>query len=142
VAIVRPANAREVAACLRAARDEGVAIVAVGSGSRQHFGNPLDAPDCVELELARLTAHVDVDGDEGIATLDAGVKLGELTRRASGCAKTSVLDDLPAGRDAGRALAADPFGPDWTLGRRLKNEVLGVEIALTNGEVVTAGGRV
>ncbi len=141
-AIVRPADAREVAACLRAASAAGVAIVAVGSGSRQHLGNPLDATDCVELALARLVAHIDVDGDEGIATLDAGVRLGELSRGASACAKTSVLADLPADGTLGGALAADPFGPDWTLGRRLRNEVLGVEIALANGELVTAGGRV
>lgn len=141
-AVVRPANAGEVAACLRAASDVGVAIVAVGSGSRQHFGNALDAPECVELALARLADHLDVDGDEGIATLDAGVRLGELSRRAAACAKTSVLEDLPQNGTLGGALAADPFGPDWTLGRRLRNEVLGVEIALANGDLVKAGGQV
>lgn len=141
-AIVRPGSALEVAACLRAASDAGSPIVAYGSGSRQHFGNLLDAPECVQLELGRLAQHVEVDGDEGIATLDAGVRVGELTRLASACGKTSVLGDLPAGGTFGGALAADPFGPDWTLDRRLRNEVLGVEIALTNGELAHAGGRV
>jgi FAD/FMN-containing dehydrogenase len=70
------------------------------------------------------------------------VRLGELSRRATACAKTSVLEDLPPDGTLGGALAADPFGPDWTLDRRLRNEVLGVEIALANGELVVAGGRV
>jgi glycolate oxidase FAD binding subunit len=142
IAIVRPANALEVAACLRSASEAGTAIVAYGSGRRQHFGNPLDADECVQLELGRLSRHVEVDGDEGIATLDAGVRVGELTRLAEACGKTSVLGDLPADGTVGGALAADPFGPDWTLDRRLRNEVLGVEIALTNGELAHAGGRV
>jgi glycolate oxidase FAD binding subunit len=141
-AIVRPANALEVAACLRSASDAGTPIVAYGSGSRQHFGNPLDATECVQLELGRLAQKIEVDGDEGIATLDAGVRIGELTRLASACGKTSVVGDLPADGTFGGALAADPFGPDWTLDRRLRNEVLGVEIALANGELARAGGRV
>jgi len=142
LAIVRPANAQEVAACLRAASDAGTALVAFGSGSRQHFGNPLDAPACIRLELGRIAEQIEVDGDEGIATLDAGARLGELARRAAACGKTTVLGDLPPDGTLGGALSADPFGPDWTLDRRLRNEVLGVEIALANGELTTAGGRV
>jgi glycolate oxidase FAD binding subunit len=141
-AIVRPANAHELAACLRAASSAGSAIVACGGGTRQHFGNPLDARECVRLELGRICSHVDVDPDEGIATLDAGVRIGELARRAQACAKTSALLSLPHDGTIGGALASDPFVPDWTLDRRLPNEVLGVDVALANGELTSAGGRV
>jgi len=141
-AIVRPANARELAACLRAASEAKLAVVACGGGTRQHFGNPLDTEVCVRVELARIAAHVDVDPDEGIATLDAGVRIGELDARLEACGKTSLLASLPAEGTIGGALAADPFGPDWTLDRRLPNELLGIEVALANGELAAAGGRV
>jgi len=140
--VVRPGNAREVAACLRAASEAGLAIVVCGGGTRQHFGNPLDAEACVRLELGRIAEHVEIDPDEGIATLDAGVRVGEFGRRLAACGKTSVLVDLPPDGTVGGALAADPFGPDWTLDRRLRNEVLGIEVALANGELALAGGRV
>jgi len=142
VGVVRPANARELAACLRAASSAGTAIVACGAGTRQHFGNPLDARECVRLELGRIDTTVELDPDEGIATLDAGVHIGELAVRAAACAKTSGFSSLPPGGTIGGALAADPFTPDWTLDRRLPNEVLGVDMALANGELTTAGGRV
>jgi glycolate oxidase FAD binding subunit len=141
-AIVRPGNARELAACLRAASEAALAIVACGGATRQHLGNPLDAVECVRLELGRIREHVDVDADEGIATLDAGVRVGELARRLAACGKTSPLAQLAAEGTVGGALAADPFAPDWTLDRRLPNEVLGIEIALANGELTTVGGRV
>jgi glycolate oxidase FAD binding subunit len=98
--------------------------------------------ECVRLELGRIREHVEVDPDEGIATFDAGVRIGELARRLAACGKTSLLAERPPEGTAGGALAADPFVPDWTLDRRLPNEVLGVEIALANGELAFAGGRV
>jgi len=141
-AVVRPANARELAACLRAASEAKIAVVACGGGTRQHLGNPLDTEECVRLELGRVAGYVDVDPDEGIATLDAGVRVGALRARLEACGKTSLLSDLATDGTVGGALAADPFGPDWTLDRRLPNEVLGIEIALANGELTVAGGRV
>ncbi len=140
--LVHPANARELAACLRVASEAKLAVVARGGGTRQHLGNLLDSGACVRLELARIADHVDVDPDEGIATLDAGVRLADLAARLEACGKTSLLSDLAAEGTVGGALAADPFGPDWTLDRRLPNEVLGIEIALANGELTQAGGRV
>lgn len=141
-AVVRPGNAHELAACLRAASEAKLAVVACGGGTRQHLGNPLDTEECVRLELARITGHVDVDPDEGIATLDAGVRIAELERRLGACRKTSLLSDLATEGTVGGALAAEPFGPDWTLERRLRNEVLGIEVALANGSLTSAGGRV
>ncbi len=141
-AAVRPGNAHELAACLRAASEAGMAVVACGAGTRQHLGNPLDTVECIALELGRIREHVEIDPDEGIATLDAGLRLGDLARRLAACGKTSLLADLPPDGTIGGALAADPFVPDWTLDRRLPNEVLGIEIALANGELTSAGGRV
>jgi len=141
-AIVRPGNARELAACLRAASDAGTSIVAYGAGTRQHLGNRLDVVECVRLELGRICERVEVEPDEGIATFDAGVRIGELARAVAACGKTSGLSDLAPDGTVGGALAADPFGPDWTLDRQLRNELLGLEIALANGELTSAGGRV
>jgi glycolate oxidase FAD binding subunit len=141
-AIVRPADALELAACLRAAAEARLPVVACGHGTRQHLGNPLDSEECARLELGRIAGHLDVNPEEGVASADAGVRIGELRARLDACGKTSLLTDLPADGSVGGALAADPFGADWTLDRRLGNELLGVEAALANGELAVAGGRV
>ena len=141
-AVVRPGSAEEVAACLRAANETRSAVVARGGGSKLHFGNPLDAEECTVLSLERLASHLEVEPEEGIATLDAGVRIADFGARAAAAGKTTLLPALHANATLGGTLAADPVGPDWTLDRRARNEVLGIEVALANGELAHAGGRV
>ncbi len=141
-AIVRPKDARELAACLRIAGEAALPVVAHGAGTRQHLGNPLAASSIIRLDLGRISEAIEIDADEGIATLDAGVRTAEFARRLEALGKTSALSELASHGTIGGALAADPFGPDWSLDGRLANEILGIEIALANGEIAFAGGRV
>src|SRR5258706_9601141 len=99
-AVVRPASAAEVAACLRAASESGLAIVPVGGGSKLGFGNPLDSAACIRLELGRLGEHV-LDPDEGVAELDAGVPLETLAGNAAALGKATFLDTPHAHGPAG-----------------------------------------
>lgn len=142
LASVRPGSAAEVAACLRAASESGVAVVPVGGGSKLGFGNPLDTPVCIRLELGRLCEHARLDPDEGVAELDAGVPLEALARSAAALGKATLLDPLHAGATVGGAIAVDPVSPEASLDSRLRNELLGLEVALANGEVTRSGGRV
>jgi glycolate oxidase FAD binding subunit len=141
-AIVRPASAVEVAACLRAASESGIAVVPVGGGSKLGFGNPLDTPACIQLELGRIQEHARLDPDEGVAELDTGVPLEALARSAAALGKTTLLDPLHAGATVGGAIAVDPVSPEASLDARLRNELLGLEVALANGELTRSGGRV
>ncbi len=141
-AIVRPASGAEVAACLRAASESRLALVPVGGGSKLGFGNPLDTRACIRLELGRLREHARLDPDEGVAELDAGVPLEALARSAAALGKTTLLDPLHAGATVGGAIAVDPVSPEASLDARLRNELLGLEVALANGELTHSGGRV
>ncbi|MFI5314668.1 MAG: FAD-binding oxidoreductase [Myxococcota bacterium] len=141
-AVVRPASAAEVAACLRAATESGTAIVPVGGGSKLGFGNPLEAPACIRLELGRLCERMELDADEGIAELDAGIALDSLARSASALGKVTAFDPLHRSATVGGAIAVDPVSPEASLDARLRNDLLGLEVALANGEVTRAGGRV
>jgi glycolate oxidase FAD binding subunit len=141
-AVVRPATAEQVAGCLRAAAETRTAVVARGGGTKQHLGNALDADECAVLALDEIASCCELEPDEGIATLDAGVRLADFAARAAALGKTTHLPSLHAGATLGGTLAVDPVGPDWTLDRRARNEVLGIEVALANGELATAGGRV
>ena len=140
--IVRPKHAHELAACLRVAAEAELAVVAHGAGTRQFLGNPLSVASCIRLDLGRISERIEIDADEGIATLDAGVRVGDLAGRLEALGKTSVLSELTPEGTVGGALASDPLRPDGSLDRRLANEVLGIEVALANGELAFAGGRV
>jgi glycolate oxidase FAD binding subunit len=141
-ALVRPANAVELAACLRAASESHLAVVPVGGGTKLGIGNPLAAQSCVRLELGRLCERAELDANEGIAELDAGVSLAELSARAAALGKVTRFGAARAGATVGGAIAADPLALESSSDVRLRDDLLGVEVALANGDVTRAGGRV
>ncbi|HTO54420.1 MAG TPA: FAD-binding oxidoreductase [Myxococcota bacterium] len=141
-AVVRPASGAELAECLRAASESGIAVVPVGGGTHLGLGNPLAAPVCVRLELGRIARTCELDAKEGIVELDAGVTLEALERAAAVAGKTTTLAPLRAGSTVGGAIAVDPVTPESSPDARLRNDLLGLEVALANGSLTRCGGRV
>jgi glycolate dehydrogenase FAD-binding subunit len=142
LAVLRPASGAELAECLRAASESGIAILPVGGGTRLGLGNPLDAPACVRLELSRISRMLELDAKEGVAELDAGVTLEALERAAAAAGKTTSFAPLRAGSTVGGAIAVDPVVPESSPDVRLRNDLLGLEVALANGSLTHCGGRV
>jgi glycolate dehydrogenase FAD-binding subunit len=141
-AVVRPASGAEVAECLRAANESGIPLLPVGGGTRLGHGNPLDAPACVRLELSRLSRTLELDAAEGVAEVDAGVTLAALEQAAAAAGKSTTLWPLRGGSTVGGAIAVDPVTPESSPDARLRNDLLGLEVALANGTLTHCGGRV
>ena len=139
---LRPADASEVAALLADARGRGAALVPSGGASKLHWGNRSDAEKLERLDLSGLDGPLEVNADEGIATVAAGVPVAELERAVREVGKRTRLPGLYAAATVGGTIAADPVGPDTQPDQRLRNELLGLEVALTNGELTRSGGRV
>ncbi len=139
---LRPADASEVAALLSDARERGAALVPSGGASKLHWGNRSDAEKLERLDLSGLDGPIEVDADNGIATVAAGVPVAELERAVREVGKSTRLPGLYAAATVGGTIAADPVGPDTLPDHRLRNELLGLEVALTNGELTRSGGRV
>jgi glycolate dehydrogenase FAD-binding subunit len=140
-AVVRPGSGAELAACLRAASESRTAVLPVGGGTALGRGNPLDAASCVRLELGRLCAPPQLDAEEGVGEVDAGVTLDALARAAAAIGKAVPFDLLRPGSTVGGAIAVDPVTPEAPE-RRLRGDLLGLEVALPNGELTRCGGRV
>ncbi len=141
-AVVRPADARQVAACVRAAADERLALVPCGGRSKLAWGNPCSASEVVLLDLSRLDRPCEIDAREGIARLGAGVRVAELCERLRAIGKRARLPSLHARATVGGSVAADPFDPARTLEGSLRQDLLGLEVALANGELTRCGGSV
>ncbi len=139
--IVRPGSAEELAACLAVAR-EGRRLVLCGGATKLHWGNAVQATAITRLETTRLDAELDLQPDEGILTASAGVRLGRIADAAQAVGKKSRLPRHPAEATLGGTLAADPIEPRYSLDHRLRADVLGLEVALPNGEVTRSGGKV
>jgi glycolate oxidase FAD binding subunit len=140
-ATVRPGTAGEVAACLGRAREQGLALVPSGGGTKLGWANPLDARRVVRLDLRRLR-DLSLDPDEGIATVGAGAELGVLARAAAESGKRVLVDGPQEGATLGGTLASDPPAARASPPRATSYEVLGATVALTNGTLARAGGKV
>ena len=137
-----PADPVEVAAMLVDAREREAALVPSGGASKLHWGNRSDGDPLERMDLGGLAELLDVDADEGIATVGAGVPLAELERVANECGKRTRLPGLFEGATVGGTIAADPISAETRPDTRLRNELLGLEVALPNGEVTRSGGSV
>ena len=142
VAVLRPADAEQVAACLAEARAHGVALIASGGGSKLALGNRSRADELVRLDLGRLTALAEVQPDEGIASFAAGVPAAQAEVLAGEHGMRTTLETGFTGATVGGTIAADPVGIESGLDQRLRHDLLGLEVALPNGTVTWCGGRV
>ncbi len=139
--VVAPATPEEVAACLAEARERGVALVPSTGGTKLGWGNQSAAAALARLDLSRLV-RVDLDASEGVATLEAGVRVAALAAAASALGQRALLDSGHAGESVGGVIATEAFGLDYAPGRRVRDELLGLRTALPDGTLARSGGRV
>lgn len=140
--VVRPGRPEEVARCLQVSARLGAALVASGGGTKLGWGNRSDADGLVRLDLGRLDAIQALDAPEGVATLQAGLGVGTLAGEAAPQGVGARLDSSHAGASVGGSIATDAFGPELLPERRVRDELLGLQVALPNGELTRCGGRV
>ena len=139
-----PASYDAAAATLGAATSDGLSVRIRGGGTKIGWGAPVPDPD-LELSTAGLDAIVEHNAGDMTAVLQAGAPLGR------------VQEELAAG---GQMLAIDPWlGPEveTTVGGVLatgdsgplrhrhggpRDLVLGATVALSDGTLARAGGKV
>lgn len=140
--VVSPASAGQVAEVLAAARAHGLAVIARGGGSKLEQGNPCTAERVVLLDLGRLSGAIEIEADEGIATLGCGVRNADVAAATREKGLRTVLEPGFEGATVGGTIAADPPGCESSLDHRLRGDLLGLEVALPNGTLTRCGGRV
>lgn len=137
-ATLRPRSAAECAGVLGALARASVAALITGSGTRLEGANaPCSAR--VRLDATALRDAPEIDLDEGVARFGAGVPLAEIEAALAGSIWQLPLDPPGEGGTLGGALAAAVLGPRFGHPRDI---VLGLGLALANGECVKSGGRV
>jgi glycolate oxidase FAD binding subunit len=141
-AVLRPETPAEVAACLGVASRHGVALVPRGGGTKLGWGNVPRAKSLAVLDVSGLCKPLDLLPEEGIATLGAGVRIGDFEREAAAIGRRALLDGLDPHATVGGTVASDPLGCEFGLERRLRMDLLGLEVALANGTLARCGGRV
>lgn len=130
--ISRPRDAEEVADAVRAARDAGLRLKAVGAG---HSFSPIAVTDGVLVDLAALTGVVEADAATGRVKVHAGTRLSDLNRLLfERGLSLSNLGDIDQQTVAG-AISTGTHGTGLRLGG-LATQVTGLELVTADGSVV------
>ena len=139
LAVVVPKDAAEISACVRAARQAGVAIVARGAGTGLS-GGTIACGDAVVIATARLRA-IEIDPASRVAIVEPGVPNLEVS--AVALAHGLFFAPDPASQRVstiGGNIATNAGGPHALRYGSVVDHVLAVEMVLADGEIATFGG--
>lgn len=140
--IVAPGAYDEVAAVLRLASDEKLAVIPRGGGTKLGWGNAPRAAD-VLLSLERLDELLEHASGDMTATAQAGCTVERFNASLAEQGQRLALDVLwPERATLGGVLAANDSGALRLRYGALRDQVLGVTLALADGTVSRSGGKV
>ena len=139
---VRPANAEEAAEVLKHCADNRIPVVTHGGRTGLAGGGRSRTGDIV-LSTERMRDPIEIDAEERVAVVSAGWTLQEVQEA---CAKHGLSPgiDIAARGSAtiGGMISTNAGGMEaWRCGM-MRDRLLGLEVALTNGEVLSDLTRV
>jgi glycolate oxidase FAD binding subunit len=142
--VLVPETLESAAAELAGATAAGESLRLRGGGTKLAWGVP--APAGRELSTGRLDALVEHNPGDLTATVQAGMPLARLAEQLADAGQMLALDPPHRHGDAqatiGGTLATGDLGPLAHRYGRPRDLVLGVTVALADGTVARAGGKV
>jgi glycolate oxidase FAD binding subunit len=145
-----PATEEELAALVRAAADEGRALVTEGGGTKRHFG-PAAPAGARRVDTSRL-ARIAHEPADMILSVGAGARLADVQRVLAAHDQWLPLDPpfasagasagSPVGASVGGVLATGSSGPRRLGYGTAKDLLLGVRVVGARAQITKSGGRV
>jgi glycolate oxidase FAD binding subunit len=139
---VAPADAQEVATVLAEAATQAQSVAPIGGGTALGLGNPPEHVDLV-LSTERLSQIIDYEPTDLVLSVGAGARLGDVQVILGEHGQRLPIDP-PGGADAtiGGLIATALWGPLRHSAGTLRDLLIGISVAHTNGTVSKAGGMV
>ncbi len=141
---IRPASALDAAKALAAAAADDRTVRIVGAGTKRGWGHVTSLAD-VELSTAALEEIVEHNEGDLTAVLGAGVPLARAQETFAQAGQMLAVDPPLGAGDAatiGGTIATADTGPYRHRYHALRDLVIGVAVALPDGTVARAGGKV
>lgn len=140
-AVALPRCAEEVASVLRFAAQRGVPVTARGAGVG-YVGGCVPVRGGIVLSTARMRRIIEINPADGVAVVEPGVLTAELQ---AACAELGwFYPPDPASRkesSIGGNIATNAGGPRCLKYGVTRAYVLGLQVALADGRLLTCGGR-
>ncbi len=138
---VEPADAEELATCLRILSEAREPVLVMGAGTRMDLGNPVRGVSTA-LSCRRLAGIVEFDPSDGVVQVSAGTPLAELAGIVEAEGWLLPLDPPDRGGTVGGVLATAICGPRQRGFGPVRDAVLGIDTVLASGERTRCGARV
>ena len=139
--IAEPADAKDLAATLRAASRDKQITVLRGGGTKLGWGRTPSSVDLVVSTSKLNTLLVHRHGDLTV-TAHAGVTLSQLNRELARHSQWLPVDSAFDSATVGGIVATNDSGPMRHRHGTPRDLLIGVTLALTDGRLVKAGGTV
>jgi glycolate oxidase FAD binding subunit len=133
-------TAQDVAATLRTAAEDGRGVRIRGGGTKAGWGRPVE-PDA-DLATGGLDEIVEHNVADLTAVLQAGVPLARAQEAFAQAGQTLAVDPPDDGATVGGVVATGDSGPIRHRYGAVRDLVVGVRVALPDGSVARAGGKV
>jgi glycolate oxidase len=140
LAVVRPADASEVAALLRLAAEARTPVTARGSGTGLS-GACVPRPDGIVCALDRMQRILEIDLDNHCAVVEAGVTLDQLDEATAPHGLVYPVYPGETSASLGGNVATNAGGMRAVKYGVTRHQVLGLEAVLPTGEVIRTGGK-
>jgi glycolate oxidase FAD binding subunit len=137
-----PATAEQLALRLHEAAGAKQSVVPVGGGRAGQFGDPLERCD-IELHTRRLDRVLEHSEADMVVSVEAGITLEALQAELRKARQFIPLDPFNSpGHTVGGLLATGWTGPLRQRYGSARDFLIGIRIALPDGRLASAGGRV
>ena len=140
--VLQPTGIDGVAAALRAARAAGLALIPAGQATHLDIGRAPRAYDAAltTRRLNRVLAH---DAADMTVTVEGGITLAALAGALAAQGQWLPLDPPDDGRATLGGIAATGITGAQAFGYGApRHHVIGMRVALADGRIIKAGGRV
>ncbi len=141
---VAPASAKELAETLAAAAERKQPVRVRGGGTKFHWGVRGEDEPALELSTEHLDGLLEHNAGDMTAVLEAGMPLHRAQQAFAAEGQMLALDPPDPGGAAtlGGVVAAADSGPLRSRYGAARDLVLGVRVALSDGTLAQAGGKV
>ena len=140
--VAEPTSAETLAALLAFADGEGLKVLPRGGGTHAGVGFPPSGGD-IALSLAGLNTIVEHAPHDQTVTVEAGLPLATLQEHLARAGQWLALDPpLRPGATVGGLIATAVAGPRRLRYGGVRDQILGVQVALADGTIARGGGKV
>jgi glycolate oxidase FAD binding subunit len=138
---VSPSDTRQIAEILRLADSSGIAVTPSGSGTKQGWGNPVEAG--IRLDMGRMNTLREHAWQDMTCTVEAGCSWAVMQAELARHGQMVALDPLwPERATVGGIVSANDSGSLRLRYGGLRDLIIGMTVVLADGTIAKTGGKV